>query len=434
MSKNIFVLGTDDFNLVKLKSLRKAAEYNIYKLLDFAEIRGKEEYPVDELLVKAKNRLQAFDGPVDGIIGYYDFPVTDMIPILCKEYNIPSASLEAVLKCEHKYWSRVEQKKCIPEHVPDFAVFDPFDEQALEKVHLDFPFWIKPVKSFRSFLGFMIRSEEDFYKSVQLIRQKIRRISEPFDHLLNYINMPADIDNFGGVYCLAEAIISGRQCTIEGYGFDGGIYTYGIVDSIRDANRSTFARYEYPSKLPKVVQERIEQVSKTVMQHLNFYNSCFNIEFFYNENEDKLWLLEINPRISQSHADLFQKVDGASNHEIMVDLALGNRPEPPYRQGEFNHAAKFMLRAFEDGFVKKVPDVHEIQALSHMIPGTFVEILVKEGMKLSDLINQDSYSFELADIYVGGSTQTGLLENYQKVIDNLDLQIEPIQERKEVIS
>ena len=48
--KHIFVLGTDDFNLIKLKSLRKAEHYEFHKLLDYQEIRGSTNYPVEDLL------------------------------------------------------------------------------------------------------------------------------------------------------------------------------------------------------------------------------------------------------------------------------------------------------------------------------------------------------------------------------------------------
>jgi len=45
--------------------------------------------------------------------GYMDFPVSTMLPLICKEFGTRSPSLESLLKCEHKYWSRVEQKKVI---------------------------------------------------------------------------------------------------------------------------------------------------------------------------------------------------------------------------------------------------------------------------------------------------------------------------------
>jgi hypothetical protein len=39
---------------------------------------------------------------------------------------------------------------------------------------------------------------------------------------------------------------------------------------------------------------------------------------------DTIWLLEINTRISKSHCPLFRRVDGASHHQVMLDLALSS--------------------------------------------------------------------------------------------------------------
>lgn len=136
MEKNIFVLGLDQFNLQYLQRMARASDYAFHPLLSYAEIRGSQEYPVQELLAMCRQRLDSFQGSIDAIIGYWDFPVTDMVPILCKAYGLPSASLESVMKCEHKYCSRVEQNRVIPEAVPLFEVFDPFDEDRIQKISL----------------------------------------------------------------------------------------------------------------------------------------------------------------------------------------------------------------------------------------------------------------------------------------------------------
>lgn len=428
IKKNIFVLGTDDFNLIKLKSLRNASEFEFHKLLDYSEIRGTDEYDIIDLLSRVEKRLYDFEGRVDGIIGYFDFPVTNMRPILCEQYGLPCASLTSVMKCEHKFWSRLEQQAVIPEHIPAFDTFDPFDDHALEKLRVSYPFWVKPVKSFRSYLGFRINNEEDWNHALPIIREGITSIAEPFDYLMNYLDAPEAITRVGGAYCLAEDIIYGKQCTLEGYVHQGEVHTYGVVDSVRESNNSSFSRYEYPSTLPYRIQDRLADISKKIIQYIGYDHSTFNIEFFYHEPEDQIWLLEINPRMSQSHSDLFQKVDGESNHSIMIDLAIGKNPDFPHRQGPFGHAAKFMLRHFEDGIVTRTPTDEDIQAVAHSYPGTLVEVFVEEGTRLSELLNQDSYSYEIADIYIGSSTQKDLLSAYQHVLEMLRFEIQPIEE------
>ena len=64
---------------------------------------------------------------------------------------------------------------------------------------------------------------------------------------------------------MAEELIGGRQCTLEGYIQRGRVTVYGVVDSIRDRNRSTFIRYQYPSLLPRGVQERMIRIAHRLL-------------------------------------------------------------------------------------------------------------------------------------------------------------------------
>ncbi len=146
--KNVFVIGLNDFNLDKLNHVQRADHVQFHPLLSSQDVLEQESYDMEGILSRATEQLEQFPGTVDGIIHYIDFPVSTTVPLLCRRFGLPSASFESVLKCEHKYWSRLEQRQVVPDHVPQFACFDPFDDQALAKLPLEFPFWIKPIKSF----------------------------------------------------------------------------------------------------------------------------------------------------------------------------------------------------------------------------------------------------------------------------------------------
>ncbi|TVR31771.1 MAG: hypothetical protein EA404_09580 [Spirochaetaceae bacterium] len=60
------------------------------------------------------------------------------------------------------------------------------------------------------------------------------------------------------------------------------------------------------------------------------------------------------------------------------------------------------------------------------MPGTIVSLRVRPGQRLSELKDQDSYSYELAIIYIGGRDQTELLEKYQRCLEVLSFDIEHI--------
>lgn len=414
MKKNIFVIGLDPFNLERMRGIRQADEYEFHSLLDYNEVVKPLDYPYEEMLKKAEQRLRDFSGSIDGITSHWDFPADTMLPVLCQKFGLPSPSLEDVLKCGHKYWARLEQAKCIPDHIPDFCAVDPFAGDPLSQVKLDFPFWIKPVKSFGSYLGFRIDNEEDFNEVLPIIRKNIRRIGDPFNFVLSQADLPSEVEGIGGNHCIAESIIPGeRQNGPEGYVYNGDVVVYGITDSVKGP-KGSFVRYEYPSVWPEKVKQESNEVTRRLVEHIGLDNSAFNLEFIWDEKSGSLQLIEINPRISQSLSDMFEKVHGVSNHQVVIDLSMGRRPDFSERRGPFNCAAKFMWRHYQDEWVERVPSEAEIQQVKDEFPGTHVHIEVEPGMKLSDLRDQDSYSYEIAILLMGAENHAQLLKNYKR--------------------
>lgn len=426
--KNIFVFGSDDFNLAQMRALDEARQFRFYELFRHAEIKADREIPAQRLYEAALARLHRFSGPIDAIIGYWDFPVSTTLPLLRKPFGLPSPSFEAVLKCEHKYWSRLEQRRVIPDYIPDFCAVDPFANEPRRQITLGYPFWIKPVKSASSHLGFMVRNEVDLGHAIDAIRENIFRFATPFNYLLQFAALPDEVATVDGFHCIAEGIISrGRQCTLEGYAYDGEVHIYGAVDSIREGrHRSSFARYQYPSSIPSRVLDQMVAVTARFMNYIDFNDGPFNVEYYWDANRDRIWLLEINTRISKSHCPLFRDVDGATHHKVMLDLALGKRPDFPRRQGPYRCAAKFMWRVYEDAMVRRVPTDAELRAVCRQIPGVEIQFHIQEGMRLSQLKDQDSYSYEIAVVFVGGNSQKELLEKHRAVQQTLRLKLAPL--------
>lgn len=274
----------------------------------------------------------------------------------------------------------------------------------------------------------MVRNESELDTAIAEIRKKIYCFAKPFNYLLQFADLPDDIAAVDGYHCIAEGIISrGLQCTLEGYVFDGKLCVYGAVDSIREGEHgSSFSRYQYPSSIPQPAQDKMIAATERLFSHIGFDNGPFNIEYYWEKESDHIWLLEINPRISKSHCPLFRNVDGMSHHQVMLDLALGKQPVFPYRQGLYRYAAKFMWRTDADALVKRVPREQEMQAITRRIKGIEILLHVNKGMRLSDLHYQDSYSFEVATVFIGGDSEQALLHKYRDVQQALALELAPL--------
>ncbi|GAB3006617.1 ATP-grasp domain-containing protein [Amycolatopsis acidiphila] len=425
-TKDIFVLGLDEANLRTLRRVPGAEGYRFHPLLTVADIQ-EGEIPIADLIEKAKRELEDFGGEIDAIVGYWDFPVTSMVPVLCRRYGLPSPNLEGVIKAEHKYWSRLEQAKVI-DNYPKFALVD-LDGEAEPPAGMNFPMWLKPVKSFSSELAYQAKNEQEFAEAVAKIRDGIGRVGKPFQYVLDHapeLDMPPEVADAGALACLAEESLTGEQAATEGFVYDGEVTVNGVLDSINYPDSSSFLRHQLPSQLPEPVVRKMVDVSKKVIERLGLDNSTFSIEFFARPDTGEVNVLEINARHSQSHAEMFEYVDGVPNHHCMVQLGLGKRPEMPHGQGKYKIGSKWYHRRFTDGIVRRLPTEAEIDQLQREIPGVTVDLVPAEGQRLSEMDAQDSYSYELAFVYVGADSEEEMKEKYQRTIDALHFEFDEV--------
>lgn len=429
MAKNVFVLGVTDQQREELGTVSDADELEFHGLLDYHSLVDPDTYKFRELLDRARQQLDEFDGSVDAIIAHWDFPTSVLAPILAAERGLPAPSLRSVLKCEHKAWSRLTQREVIPECVPGFSMFDPFDDNPLDTIELDFPFWIKPVKSHSSQMGFEIHDAEQFASALEEIRANIGLVGDAFDEVLATVELPDALGGSGGTSCLAEQIITGRQVAPEGTMFRGEYKIHGVFDMRTDAEGHSFDRLDYPaSSVPDEVQQRMIDLTERYLRHIEFDNGCFNSEFMWDEKTDTLSLIEVNTRISQSHSDLFVKVDGTSNHEVAIDVALGRPPRIVPRQGKFAVASQCHIGYYSDGLVRGVPGDDDLARLREQVPETIVAIKVAPGDRLSELPNQDGYRTNLATLSIGADSTDELARSFERATELLPFDIDPVQE------
>lgn len=419
---NVFVVAPTELHWRELSTVYGAGtEVCFHPLLRVEDVIHADRIDVRRLLDEARAQLDRFEGTVDAIITHWDFPASILVPLLCRERGLRSPRLESVLACGHKYWSRVRQREAIPELTPRFELVDPFADDAKD-VALEFPFWIKPVQSFASHLGFRIDDARTLDAALATIRAELCRLARPFDRLLEEAGVDESLRAVGGSHCIAEQYLEGVEIAHEGHVKQGTHVVHGTLDMVREED--VFTSFLWPSSAPPEVLARMEDAAGRFLAHVGFDDGCYNAEFFWDEPSDALWVIELNPRISQSHSYLCVLVDGVTNHEVAVDVALGRPTRFTKGAGKYAVAGKFMERARDDGVVRRVPGAEELEALRARFPSAWIDIDVEPGQRLSDLADQDAYSYQLAEIYLGASDRAELMRVHDELARALPIEID----------
>lgn len=367
------------------------------------------EFCIQTFIAKTQQKFQN----IDAIITSQDYPGILTATLLAREMGVPTCTPEATIALQHKYYSRLLQRECLPENTPKFTVISTQEDISSRK-DLFFPCFIKPVKAVFSFLAAQIKDKQQLQEFIDRNREKLHLFAKPFnDTLTDYPQFSVDANHF-----ILEEVLSGTQVTLDGFCYNGEITVMGIVDSVMYPGTESFRSFEYPSKLPQDVQDRMICMAKKFIHHSGYRNGMFNLEMFYDSYQDKIDIIEVNPRIFFAAADYFEKVRGINTYEICVDIALGNKPNIPHTKGKFKVAATFTPRLFEDKLVKRVPSPEEIQTLKKQFPDLILKIEHKPGQKLSDTI-QSNGSYKYAVLNLGAQSWQDLYDKYEEVMNML---------------
>lgn len=420
MGDVLAVVGLRPHRIAWLEDIGKDRGFDVASVLPYELVRKAERYDIETLLGQARERLA--ETGATGIATYWDFPSSCLVPILAEERHLPTPGLRAAVCFEHKYWSRLLQRKVAPEDTPEFVAVDVFDASAGAEPPLAFPFWLKPVKSYAGHLGFRIDSSDDYCDALRSLREGIQRLGVPFQHVIDRIgDLPAEVAGVGGTGAIAEQLIDGQQCTLEGHVCGGEVDVHGIFSIERAEDGSTFTHYLYPSHLSDAARARMRTIATALMEAAGYDDAAFNIEFFVDEESGRTWILEVNPRISQEHSHLMDWVDGATNLEIMAQIALGRQPTLLVGEGASKVAAKFFVRVWQDAVVTAVPDQDRLRSIEQRHGPCAIEVTVREGDRLSDLPDQEAYSYIVAYVYLGRATEEELHHDHAAIVDELGL-------------
>jgi ATP-grasp domain len=336
---------------------------------------------------------------VTSAVGYPGMPVAS---IIAERLGLSGPKVERVLRCEHKYYSRVSQQSLLPSATPQFQIVPPEGLAAEDAFGLPFPLFLKPVKSCFSINAQCVASLPELRRIARTNRMPAGFL-RPFNDLLK-----AHTDYEYDASCLlAESLLEGVQVSLEGYVFKGEVHLLGIIDALMFSGTISFARFVYPSRLPAEVQAHMRRIAGDFIGGIGYDNALFNMELMYNPATGDIHIIEVNPKIASQFPDLFEKVDGTSSYVPLLQIALGEKPDFPSGQGAFKLAASCVLRDFTDRRVLSVPTDEQIAELTRRFPDARIEISVSAGQLLSDIM-QDGKSFRYGLINIGANSEAEL--------------------------
>ena len=233
-----------------------------------------------------------------------------------------------------------------------------------------------------------------------------------------------DFELAGG-YFIAEDFLKGRQVTVEGYATGDSIDVLGIVDSVRHPGTKSFVRFDYPSSLTRRVQARMREVAIAVVRKLGLKHTLFNIEMTYDLRRDRVFIVEVNPRMCGQFADLYEKVDGRSGYDVALALAVGEPPPVERRKTANRAASSFPLRIFEPSRVVEGPSAEQIADVERRFEGTRIWPETAKGDVLDDFESlEDGKSFRYAVVNVGAPDRDGVFRRFEEVRQALGYRFE----------
>src|SRR5439155_23556454 len=125
---------------------------------------------------------------------------------------------------------------------------------------LPYPLFVKPVKGTMSIRARRVEGESDLREAVRFsLRDRLRLflLLRPYQQLLRHYGdgeIPAH-------FFIAEEPLTGEQVTVDGFVQNRRATAMGVVDSVMFPGTMSFQRFEYPSRHPPDVVERMKAIA-----------------------------------------------------------------------------------------------------------------------------------------------------------------------------
>jgi hypothetical protein len=419
MRRRILVLFPDEWDLAAADDPRFRDRYEfLYEGFDlFSFPDNARLFTFDALAFVEKMVRRYRGGGLAGVVTSDEQFGPFLASLVAERLGLPHASLEAVLTIQHKYYSRLAFEGLAPGANPRFGLLRRGFSRP-EEVPMAYPFYVKPAKAAFSVLARRVDSFEQLYRHTRFAWLEgaiIERLVRPFADVMRAHSSLVE-DPFSMV---CEEVIRGRQVTANGYARDGRVAMLGTVDSVMYPGTDQFQRFQYPSTLPAETLSRIDALAARLLEGLGFRHGMFNIEMRVDPASGTLRVIEVNPRAAGQFYDLFERVDGYSLFEALLDLECGLAPRIRRGEGRQRHAASFVLRDLAGEGLSRWPSARRIARLRSEHPDAHVMIYRKRG---ADLKREMKWlgSYRYGVFNTGGATLEEMFGRFHRFCRDID--------------
>ena len=288
--------------------------------------------------------------------------------LLAERMGWPGTPVNAILACQHKFHARQVLQQVAPEANVPFALLDAEYGDPVP-TGLRYPAFVKPVKAAFSVLAREVSSHDELHRHTRFGAWElwvIRRLVEPFERLSRQRLGPGVPSAHR---MMLEQPVHAAQYNLDGYVCQGRLQPLGVVDAIMYPGTQAFMRHQLPTRLPQAVQDRAADVARRFLAAVGFTHGLFNMEFFYDEAQDRLSVIEFNPRMASQYSDLYLRVKGVDLHAIGLALAHGLDPASlPQTVPQAGAAASFVYRQFDPHEAVRMPGKGQQQAFAQAFP------------------------------------------------------------------
>lgn len=345
--------------------------------------------------------------------------------IIAKNTGLTFPSIKSVFETINKYLSRLIQKKCVPENIPPFFLSSEISEKNIENI--TFPLVVRPVRGSLSRYTHFVNTFEQLKSVVKNKDKHLTKINQLYNDILLWSQFNCPLNNTHNDL-LCEAKVKGTQITLDGLIFNGQFYFFGITRGSLLSGTNSFIQWDYPYKFSQALEKKIIKVTKQYVSAVGLDNTVFNIEFLVDENENQIWLIELNPRISSQFIPLVEAVTGHNMLHIACQIACGHNPFPQLmeKKTNFSIASSCVLRLRKNMRVIRIPTEKEIEKIESEFPQAQIRNVVPHQNMLLSQMSQDSETYRYCLVNIAGDSLKEIKQIFEQVKQKLKYDFEEI--------